>query len=282
MRFLGGLREVLSRFTSKPKSGQVPSELRLADDLRRSGLFDPDWYLSQLDTPPSHGEDPIQHYVRTGAHSGISPQPCFVPEWYLSQPDCPKNLEGEAFSTMSAAERPAEFRRILYSTPSSISAIIGTPRLTREAHSAITFIVAGLLTRAPAPASIRPPTAGRLATSPAHRWLTSLDGSAPCCGRLGAMSTSLAHRSISTPRRRQPLFRNVLQRYRVLAEAAPKVSIVVPTKDRAAGVVQAIRSVIEQTYLHWELIVVDDGSTDSTSEAVRTISGRLPYSDDPS
>lgn len=42
------------------------------------------------------------------------------------------------------------------------------------------------------------------------------------------------------------------------------VSVVIPTYNRAAKVVEAIESVCAQTHSRWELIVVDDGSTDST------------------
>jgi glycosyltransferase involved in cell wall biosynthesis len=48
----------------------------------------------------------------------------------------------------------------------------------------------------------------------------------------------------------------------------PTVTIVIPTYNRLAFVQQAIASVIAQTYTHWELIVVDDGSDDGTTEAV--------------
>jgi glycosyltransferase involved in cell wall biosynthesis len=41
-----------------------------------------------------------------------------------------------------------------------------------------------------------------------------------------------------------------------------------PTYNRAQLIGKAITSVIEQTYEHWELIIVDDGSTDSTREVV--------------
>jgi glycosyltransferase involved in cell wall biosynthesis len=48
----------------------------------------------------------------------------------------------------------------------------------------------------------------------------------------------------------------------------PLITIVIPTYNRLAFVQQAIASVITQTYTHWELIVVDDGSDDGTTESV--------------
>jgi glycosyltransferase involved in cell wall biosynthesis len=44
----------------------------------------------------------------------------------------------------------------------------------------------------------------------------------------------------------------------------PRVSIVMPSYNRADLIVESIRSVIAQTYSGWELIVVDDGSTDDS------------------
>jgi glycosyltransferase involved in cell wall biosynthesis len=44
----------------------------------------------------------------------------------------------------------------------------------------------------------------------------------------------------------------------------PAISIVIPTYDRLAYLRDAVNSVLAQTVSDWELIVVDDGSTDDT------------------
>ena len=48
----------------------------------------------------------------------------------------------------------------------------------------------------------------------------------------------------------------------------PLVSVVMPTRNRAALVERALASVVKQTFAQWELLVVDDASTDATAVAV--------------
>lgn len=48
----------------------------------------------------------------------------------------------------------------------------------------------------------------------------------------------------------------------------PRVSIVTPTKNRRSLLEQTIDSVRAQTFIDWELVIVDDGSNDGTAEMV--------------
>ncbi|MFA6540653.1 MAG: glycosyltransferase family 2 protein [Bacteroidota bacterium] len=51
----------------------------------------------------------------------------------------------------------------------------------------------------------------------------------------------------------------------------PLVSIVLCTYNRVSLLPRAIHSVLRQSYSEWELIIIDDGSTDSTRRIVKTV-----------
>ena len=58
----------------------------------------------------------------------------------------------------------------------------------------------------------------------------------------------------------------------------PKVSVIIPTYNRAAKVRKAIESVLNQTFSDLEVVVVDDGSSDDTGKILQeTYGDRIRY-----
>jgi glycosyltransferase involved in cell wall biosynthesis len=57
----------------------------------------------------------------------------------------------------------------------------------------------------------------------------------------------------------------------------PRVSAIIPTHNRKDFALEAVASVLAQTYGDYELIVVDDGSEDGTREALQPYGERLRY-----
>jgi glycosyltransferase involved in cell wall biosynthesis len=67
-------------------------------------------------------------------------------------------------------------------------------------------------------------------------------------------------------------------RKKAILMSKPLVSVVIPTYNRHALLVEALQSVLAQTYENLEIIVIDDGSTDGTGSYVRGLeSDRVSY-----
>ncbi|MGI0107072.1 glycosyltransferase family 2 protein [Salinimicrobium sp. WS361] len=55
----------------------------------------------------------------------------------------------------------------------------------------------------------------------------------------------------------------------------PLISIIIPSYNRANLIADTLSSVVNQTHKNWEIIIVDDGSTDNTAEMIE------PFLSDP-
>lgn len=55
----------------------------------------------------------------------------------------------------------------------------------------------------------------------------------------------------------------------------PLVSVIIPTYNRAGIICQTIDNIFQQTYSHFEVIIVDDGSSDDTAARLRKYGNRI-------
>ncbi|WP_109472453.1 glycosyltransferase [Ornithinimicrobium cavernae] len=251
------LRE--SRATVTPRrrpTGWLPPEPpALADLVRESGLFDEAWYLSQVTDTVA---DALEHFLLEGQQAGLSPHPGFLAPHYLA--GLPRGDQKKAavlaapfthYLTVGAAAGRSPHP--LFDAGAYLEAY---PRSARVAGGPLAdFLARG---RALTPAS----GASGVPWDEPRGFLEA----ARAAAEILRETRGYTHIERDTPDfdlEREAAVKADL-RSQPLPDDPPLVSVVIPTKDRADLLGATLDSVLAQTYPHWQLVVVDDGSRDGT------------------
>lgn len=71
------------------------------------------------------------------------------------------------------------------------------------------------------------------------------------------------------------LISSKIEKRKTQVKPEPLVSVILPTYNHAEYVAEAIESVLNQTYINFEFIVADDGSTDGTQEVIKQYENQI-------
>src|SRR5271167_3133227 len=69
----------------------------------------------------------------------------------------------------------------------------------------------------------------------------------------------------------------LVEKYSKVAEHNPRVSVIIPTYNYGSFLADCVNSVFGQSEKSLEIIIVDDGSTDNTSDVVKSFGSRVKY-----
>ncbi|MDR6904649.1 glycosyltransferase involved in cell wall biosynthesis [Agromyces sp. 3263] len=208
--------------------------------IARSAVLDLEFYSAEAGTVFRNRRAAATHFFDEGAAAGLSVTPLFQNEWYSFH----TGRGGDStFLSMFFGAEPA-------------------------ASSSPWFDASALPTRVP---TMREALEAFLAHADANTPLPvhELCSGTPTLGEARRIAIDLTrwHRQ-RVQHTRPRLVESWTARAVETASSGPLVSIVLPVRNRPATVGAAIESVLAQTYPDWELIVVDDGSTDTTPDVV--------------
>lgn len=246
--------------SSTPK--KLAREESAAVALATSGYFDREFYatasgyLSVSKNPDPTPSGAALHYLRYGSLAGHSPHPLIEPEY----------IPAHVRQSMKEGN-PGALLAYLRSDEALTHAWgpIFDPRVALAAHGSdlrkLPCLFDAFRTNVPLP--VPAGFCGPVPTSAEAR-VTAMDHAASTRSQFDAHVPG--KRSDWDADAEAAWIADVGSR---AVDGEPLVSIVMAAWNRESVIFRAIDSVLEQTYPNWELVVVDDGSTDSTAEVVR-------------
>jgi glycosyltransferase involved in cell wall biosynthesis len=245
--------------------------------LTEPRVFDVAWYGTQARRDFGDVREAVAHYVRTGRLAGLSPNPLFEPSRKLE--DDRRRLRGGYVPLSGFLRRARSPKARAHPLFDAAGYLKREPKAARHRFGAWGHFLEHASDGTPLPL---PPTVGGMSTEGLElRYGPWRDTVAR------ALAGWAAQTAVSDPPRVMPehdaaaekAFRAEVAGYPLPAPAAPGeplVSVVTAVRNRPNLVLEAIASVTAQTLRDWEMVVVDDGSDDTTPDAVAEVARRDP------
>lgn len=224
---------------------------RAARIIRASGLFDAAWYLEAYPDVAVREVDPLEHYIRYGAREGRDPNRLFSSSWYLaSNPDVTESGLNPLVHFVVRGAKEGRSPGPLFDTKWYLDANpdVAASGINPLLHFLRHGVQEGRRPNSRIDSGMGFATSAQVASPHSRNALRK------------GFDHDGARRFIATIRSSGG--RRALMRDR------PLISVILPTRDRAAILPTAIASIQAQSYDHWELLIVDDGSRDATPLAV--------------
>lgn len=264
------LRQMARRLRPAPPPLTVEDrQLRWARRIVEFGILDREYFETMVGRRFDSDIAAIEFYMLNDGSRGLSLSPLIEPEWLNDQqPD----------SRFSWYDFLHQESTDLVATSPVFDAARYVAELDETDRAAVTTTLGALrhFVRHADSTTLMPVSPGRR-------------GERPTWGRERARSLAVARAFADSQHRTRRRYRpewggadtaEARTRYAAglarLQTERPLVSIVLPTHNRAAQLERAMLSVSDQTYDNWQLIVVDDGSTDETPAVVERLSARDP------
>ncbi len=250
----------------------LSEELSDLDLLLSSGIFDRYWYSAQSGQYFSSEQRAAEDFLENGMAKDMSPHPL------MDSRSWPAHLR-EAWRNGQFGNVLKWFRRPLEAQPAIGPLLV--PRMLNTRNRVITSASAEahpggtlgwLLEHAPDDYVVDSPSGEWVWGSVLHARRDVVDTLKAQMYRSKSRNTKHWNGDIEDSWRRRLADVSLPE----IPEGTPLVSIIMPAWNRSESVARAIRSVQRQSVKEWELIVVDDGSTDSTRDVVQLMASSDP------